>query len=62
MSQNTGLLSQSYSKRFFKVKSFVEKPKPETISSRWALPGAMFLVLIFSVLESAKIGAGGKFS
>ena len=46
---------------FFKVKSFVEKPKPETISSRWALPGRyVFSAHIFPFLESAKIGAGGE--
>lgn len=46
---------------YFKVKSFVEKPKPETTSSRWALPGRyVFSSEIFSFLEISKAGFGGE--
>jgi UTP--glucose-1-phosphate uridylyltransferase len=46
---------------YFKVKSFIEKPKPEQTSSRWALPGRyVFNAEIFDLLKNAKPGLNGE--
>lgn len=45
----------------FKVNGFVEKPKPETAPSRWALPGRyVFESRIFEDLRTAKPGVLGE--
>lgn len=46
---------------YFRVKGFVEKPKPEAAPSRWALPGRyVFCGEIFDELQSAKPGVLGE--
>jgi len=45
----------------FKVKNFVEKPKPQATTSRWALPGRyVFEAQIFEELKNGKPGALGE--
>lgn len=45
----------------YRVKSFVEKPKPSETSSRWALPGRyVFTPSIFNYLKNAKPGLNGE--
>lgn len=45
----------------FKVNGFVEKPKPESTPSRWALPGRyVFDFKIFDELKNGKPGALGE--
>lgn len=46
---------------YFKVKGFVEKPKPEATPSRWALPGRyVFRADIFDELTNATPGVLGE--
>lgn len=46
---------------YFRVKGFVEKPKPEAAPSRWALPGRyVFSSSIFDELAQAKPGVLGE--
>lgn len=46
---------------YFRVKGFVEKPKPEAAPSRWALPGRyVFGPEIFDELQNAKPGVLGE--
>ncbi len=52
---------QPYQEDLFKVKGFIEKPKPHQTTSRWALPGRyVFTSEIFSLLKSAKPGVLGE--
>lgn len=49
------------SEDLFKVMSFVEKPDPESTSSRWALPGRyVFSNGIMSILQEAKPSLHGE--
>jgi UTP--glucose-1-phosphate uridylyltransferase len=46
---------------YFRVKGFIEKPKPEVAPSRWALPGRyVFSSDIFLELQNAKPGVLGE--
>lgn len=46
---------------YFKVSSFVEKPKPTETKSRWALPGRyVFTNTIIQLLKDAKPGLNGE--
>lgn len=46
---------------FFKVRSFVEKPKPEVAPSSWAIPGRyVFTSEILKELENGKPGINGE--
>ncbi len=46
---------------YFRVKGFVEKPKPEFAPSRWALPGRyVFRNDIFNELQHVKPGVAGE--
>jgi UTP--glucose-1-phosphate uridylyltransferase len=52
---------QELSTGYFRVKGFVEKPKPENAPSRWALPGRyVFTPQIFDYLTNAKPGLNGE--
>jgi UTP--glucose-1-phosphate uridylyltransferase len=53
--------AQNFREGLFKVRSFVEKPKPDLAPSRWALPGRyVFDSKIFNELKSGKPGALGE--
>jgi UTP--glucose-1-phosphate uridylyltransferase len=44
-----------------RVRGFVEKPKPEDIKSRWALPGRyIFTSAIFEEIQNSKPGVIGE--
>lgn len=52
---------ENESANYFKVRGFVEKPKPEVAPSRWALPGRyIFRPEIFDELAGAKPGVLGE--
>lgn len=51
----------THTSKAFKVKSFVEKPKPSEIKSRWALPGRyVFTPQIFQLLRDTQPGLNGE--
>ena len=56
-----GILDGRFEKGFFRITNLVEKPKPESAPSNFAIIGRYILTpQIFGILEKQKPGAGGE--